>query len=426
MADLTYGPKVYHKQEGDELVVASGGAITIETGGTITYAGDDLIAEIAALSGLDATELGYLNGVTAGAVLASKAAVVDTNKDIGDFRNLDAVNIDAGVSGTAGSVDIFPATAASGKIQIAAADSAGDTTTTITNASQAAARIYTIPDAGTDASFVMTAGAQSLAGVKTFSSAVETGTVGVTGSALVLESLNPMTIKLNDTNALQLDNAAISAFAGAADAAGTDVYVETQDGGTDAAVNGANAGGAISIKTGDGGTAGADQHGAAGGAVVLTSGAGSAGGAHTANNPNGGNGGDITITAGAGGAAGGGGAGVAGDPGKIKLASFTQFPAAQVIDMADAAVTLTLNPGTPAGTLMTSNFLRVDANSGATENLLLPPEADLGCTMIIIQNTGGESIVVQNDAGGTVDTVATAEFGMFFCDGTSLFGMNKA
>lgn len=116
-------------------------------------------------------ELTVIDGITSGTVTASKAVVVDANKDIGDFRNLDAVNFDAGASGTAGSVDVFPATAAKGKIQIVAANSAGDTTTTITNASQAAARIYTVPDAGTDASFVMTAGNQSLGGTKTFSAA---------------------------------------------------------------------------------------------------------------------------------------------------------------------------------------------------------------------------------------------------------------
>lgn len=35
MADATYSPKVYRKQGGDELVVASGGIITVESGGSI-------------------------------------------------------------------------------------------------------------------------------------------------------------------------------------------------------------------------------------------------------------------------------------------------------------------------------------------------------------------------------------------------------
>lgn len=35
MADTTYQPKVYVKQGGDELIVASGGILNIETGGII-------------------------------------------------------------------------------------------------------------------------------------------------------------------------------------------------------------------------------------------------------------------------------------------------------------------------------------------------------------------------------------------------------
>lgn len=71
---------------------------------------------------------------------------------------------DFGGSGTAGSVDVFPATASKGKISIVAANNAGDTTLTITNASQAGSRTYTIPDAGaTTANFILTAGAQTLA-----------------------------------------------------------------------------------------------------------------------------------------------------------------------------------------------------------------------------------------------------------------------
>jgi len=35
MPDVTYGPKVYDKQGGDEIVVASGGKITEEPGGAI-------------------------------------------------------------------------------------------------------------------------------------------------------------------------------------------------------------------------------------------------------------------------------------------------------------------------------------------------------------------------------------------------------
>ena len=66
-------------------------------------------------------------------------------------------NIQAGLSGTAGFFATFPATAARGSLRLVGANSAGDTITTITNASQAAARTYTIPDGGQSASsFLLT------------------------------------------------------------------------------------------------------------------------------------------------------------------------------------------------------------------------------------------------------------------------------
>lgn len=121
---------------------------------------------------LSETDLTLIDGITAGTVAASKAVVVDANKDISAFRTVGLVNLDAGSSGTAGTVDVFPSTAAKGKLAITAADSAGDTTTTVVNASQSGTRTYTIPDAGASASFVMTAGAQTLAGALTLSAGV--------------------------------------------------------------------------------------------------------------------------------------------------------------------------------------------------------------------------------------------------------------
>lgn len=83
MVDTTYNTKVYLKQGGDEFVVASGGAITVETGGAINVNGADLISSIAALSGLDATELGYLNGTTPGTTAANKVVVPNADDNIG-------------------------------------------------------------------------------------------------------------------------------------------------------------------------------------------------------------------------------------------------------------------------------------------------------------------------------------------------------
>ena len=64
-------------------------------------------------------------------------------------------NVQAGASGTAGAFLSYPGTALRGHLLIAAANNAGNTVTTITNASQAAARTYTIADMGADANFCM-------------------------------------------------------------------------------------------------------------------------------------------------------------------------------------------------------------------------------------------------------------------------------
>jgi len=101
---------------------------------------------------LTTTEMTALDGVTAGTVTASKAVVVDSNKDISAFRNVTVTNLDAGASGTAGTVDIFPSTASKGKVSISAADNTGDTTTSVAFAAQAAARTYGVPDWSTKAS----------------------------------------------------------------------------------------------------------------------------------------------------------------------------------------------------------------------------------------------------------------------------------
>jgi len=55
MTDATYQPKVYRKQGGDELVVASGGAITVESGGSLTVAGVTVDETTLAMTGLTAS-----------------------------------------------------------------------------------------------------------------------------------------------------------------------------------------------------------------------------------------------------------------------------------------------------------------------------------------------------------------------------------
>lgn len=100
-------------------------------------------------------------------------------------------DVQAGSSGVAGTVDIYPATALKGKTTITASDNSGNTTTNIVTAAQTGARTYTVPDAGASASFVMTGGTQTVGGAKTLSSAL---TVNPTTNQLVLGVTNTTTI----------------------------------------------------------------------------------------------------------------------------------------------------------------------------------------------------------------------------------------
>ncbi len=67
-------------------------------------------------------------------------------------------NLDAGASGTAGTIDVFPTTASKGKLQIAVTDQTGDTTVTMQIGAMAAARTITLPDPGAAASYVLSTG----------------------------------------------------------------------------------------------------------------------------------------------------------------------------------------------------------------------------------------------------------------------------
>lgn len=69
----------------------------------------------------------------------------------GTVTTLNATNIDAGASGTAGSVDVFPATASKGKLAVTCTNQTGDTTVSLVCGAMAAARTITLADPLADA-----------------------------------------------------------------------------------------------------------------------------------------------------------------------------------------------------------------------------------------------------------------------------------
>lgn len=247
------------------------------------------------------------------------------------------------------------------------------------------------------------------------------GAVGITGGAATAGNSAGGAVALTG-GAGQGTSAggAVTATSGAGEAgttgtAGASGAVTITAGAAGTATTGTGgAGGAIAITGVAGGAAsGAAGTGGAGSSVSITGGAGGADG--QGGSGTGGVGGSVTLTAGAGGAGN-----TAGAPGSVSISGFGKLFGAQVIDMADAAVTLTRVPGTPTGTTLSGNVLFVDPNSmQASENLLLPHEADMSGALLIIKNTGGENIALQNDAGGAVGTIEDAEAAIVHCDGTT-------
>jgi hypothetical protein len=95
----------------------------------------------------------------------------------------------------------------------------------------------------------------------------------------------------------------------------------------------------------------------------------------------------------------------------------------QTIDMADAQVKLVYGTAGAGEAQITGQLLLVDANSGTTEDLLLPAEANSFGVVLFICNTGGEDIVVKEDSDTTtICTISTAESAFVACDGTTWRG----
>jgi hypothetical protein len=142
---------------------AQGGASTI-----LQNDGSGILSWVSAPSGAN-TDLSNLASV---AINTSLISDTDSTDDLGSaalpWASVYARTLLAGSSGKAGTFAVYPSTALRGRIIFAAADNAGDYTLNITNASLAAARIYTIPDAGANADFVMTEGTKTIDGVTNF------------------------------------------------------------------------------------------------------------------------------------------------------------------------------------------------------------------------------------------------------------------
>jgi hypothetical protein len=97
MADATYQPKVYRKNGGDILIVASGGEVDVESGGALKLAGVELTASAAELNAVAGSSL---TGATT-AVAADALAIPVTHRIVTKTTGADgeALTLANGVAG---------------------------------------------------------------------------------------------------------------------------------------------------------------------------------------------------------------------------------------------------------------------------------------------------------------------------------------
>jgi hypothetical protein len=155
------------------MTVASGATMTnagtLTVSGTYNCTGTFKIGSTTVSA--TAAQLNFVAGVIAGTAAASKALVLDGSKDIATINSLTSTtlictNLDAGASGTAGTLDVFPPTAANGKLIISATNNGGARNVTLTNAAHAQTSTYSVQDCGNATGKVWTfTGAQTAAGL---------------------------------------------------------------------------------------------------------------------------------------------------------------------------------------------------------------------------------------------------------------------
>lgn len=114
MVDATYQPKTYRNTGGDKIVVASGGQIDIESGGTLSIAGVDQTAALATAPAAVAAGyklargIGTLDGTNPTPVVTGLSTVVSIIAGInGTAAPGDATHVLSATTGASGTANVY-------------------------------------------------------------------------------------------------------------------------------------------------------------------------------------------------------------------------------------------------------------------------------------------------------------------------------
>jgi hypothetical protein len=127
---------------------------------------------------------------TANIILSAGNQTIAGNKTLTGTTQANTLNV--GASGTAGTLTIYPATAANGTLVISGTNNASNFASILTNSAVGQATTYTLPDPGAaTANIILSAGTQTIGGAKTFTSNI-TGTtsnfiIGTAGNGLQIK-----------------------------------------------------------------------------------------------------------------------------------------------------------------------------------------------------------------------------------------------
>lgn len=146
------------------------------------------------------------------------------------ITSLDSTDIDAGASGTAGTVDVFPSTASKGKFTFTCTDQAGDTQVILDANEMGQATTLNLADPGIAAAYIPMSTAQITVAEMDVLDGATAGTA-VASKALVLDGSSEITgIGGLTVDNIDIDGNTISATSGVVTITTADVYHSTSNG----------------------------------------------------------------------------------------------------------------------------------------------------------------------------------------------------